>query len=49
MTVDPSKFERHANGFFKKGSGGRVAGSRNKLQHMFVEDLAKDWKCMARA
>ena len=44
MTVDPSKFERHANGFFKKGSGGRVAGSRNKLQHMFVEDLAKDWE-----
>ena len=44
MTVDPSKFERYANGFFKKGSGGRVAGSRNKLQHMFVEDLAKDWE-----
>ena len=45
MTItDPSKFERHPNGFFKKGSGGRVAGSRNKLQATLIDALAKDFE-----
>jgi hypothetical protein len=45
MTItDPSKFERHANGFIKKGSGGRVAGSRNKLQATLIDALAKDFE-----
>ena len=35
--------ERLPNGHFKKGSGGRVAGSRNKLQAVFVDELAKDF------
>lgn len=35
--------DRHADGKFKKGSGGRQAGSRNKLQAVFVEELAKDF------
>lgn len=35
--------ERHANGQYKKGSGGRIAGSRNKLQAVFVEALVKDF------
>jgi len=43
MTVDPSKFEREANGFIKKGSGGRIAGSRNKLSHAFLADALESW------
>ena len=43
MTVDPSKFEREANGYIKKGSGGRVAGTRNKLSHAFVSDALESW------
>lgn len=35
---------RHANGYFKKGTGGRVPGSRNKLQKVFVDELAKDFE-----
>lgn len=35
--------ERHSNGHFKKGSGGRVVGSRNKLQAVFVDELARDF------
>ena len=43
MTItDPSKFERHPNGYIKKGSGGRVAGSRNKLQATLIDALAKE-------
>ena len=31
MTITgPRKFERHPNGMFKKGSGGRVAGSQEQ-------------------
>ena len=43
MTVDPSKFEREANGYIKKGFGGRVAGTRNKLSHAFVSDALESW------
>ena len=34
---------RHENGQFQKGTGGRPAGSRNKLQGKFIEALAKDF------
>lgn len=37
-------FDRHADGKFKKGSGGRPAGARAKLQAVFVEELAKDFE-----
>lgn len=37
-------FERHPNGQIKKGSGGRVTGSRNKLTKIFVDELAKDFE-----
>jgi hypothetical protein len=36
--------DRHPNGHFKKGNGGRPAGARNKLQAKFVEALAKDFE-----
>ena len=39
----PSTYQRDANGQLKKGSGGRVTGSRNKLQHTFVSALEKDF------
>jgi hypothetical protein len=35
--------ERDPKGLFKKGSGGRVVGSRNKLQGAFINALAKDF------
>lgn len=39
----PSTYEREPDGRIKKGSGGRVVGSRNKLQHTFVAALEKDF------
>lgn len=36
-------YERHPDGKIKKGSGGRKAGSRNKLQAVFVDELANDF------
>jgi hypothetical protein len=35
---------RHSNGQFMKGTGGRAEGSRNKLQKVFLEALAKDFE-----
>ena len=43
MTVDPSKFARDSNGQIRKGSGGRVAGTRNKLSHAFLSDAIEAW------
>ena len=40
MTFNP---ERHGNGKFKKGSGGKPVGARNKLQATFVTALEKDF------
>jgi hypothetical protein len=42
MIVKP--LQRHPNGQFQKGFGGRVPGSRNKLQATFIEELAKDFE-----
>jgi hypothetical protein len=47
--TDPKLFERHPNGMLKKGSGGRVAGSRNKLSHDFVNDALESWKVNGKA
>ena len=35
---------RHPNGHFMKGSGGRKAGSRNKLQAKVFDSLLREWK-----
>lgn len=40
MTFNP---DRHGDGKFKKGSGGRPLGARAKLQTVFVEALEKDF------
>lgn len=40
MTFNP---KRHGDGKFQKGSGGRPAGARAKLQAVFVEALEKDF------
>ena len=37
------EFQRHPNGHFQKGSGGRAAGSRNKLQAVLIENIAEDF------
>lgn len=42
--TDPKLFERHPNGMIKKGSGGRVAGTRNKLSHAFLSDAIEAWQ-----
>src|SRR4051794_35669626 len=41
--TDPKLLERHPNGMIKKGSGGRVAGSRNKLSQAFLSDAIEAW------
>ena len=35
--------QRHSNGQFQKGSGGRQVGSRNKLHGDFFDALTKHW------
>lgn len=37
-------FDRHSDGKFKKGSGGRPQGARAKLQATFVGALEKDFQ-----
>ena len=43
MAVDPKLFARDPNGQIRKGSGGRVAGTRNKLSHAFLSDAIEAW------
>ena len=40
---------RHANGHFQKGTGGRPAGSRNKLQAKVLDSILKDWEANGEA
>ena len=35
---------RHPNGHFQKGTGGRPAGSRNKLQAKVFDSLLREWE-----
>ena len=44
MTIDPTKFERHANGFFKKGRAAGLRAPGTSCSTTFVERLAKDWE-----
>jgi len=39
----PSTYQRDALGQLKKGSGGRVVGSRNKLSQAFLSDAIEAW------